>query len=162
MDAKYINPALNAIVKVMKIMAQQDVERGEILVKKNDLAFGEVSSLITLEGKSGKGSISVSYPIDVIMNIAKIMLPPDAPRDNAMIKDLTGEMSNMIAGATKQELEDTGLYFDISLPNISAGKPHHLNHVCPNTIFVPFTASVGAFFVEFCFQDQNINGLKSL
>ena len=162
MDAKYINPALNAIVNVMKMMVHQDIERGEILVKNNDLAFGEVSSLIRLEGKSGIGSMSVSYPLDVIMNIANIMLPPDSPRDNAMIKDLTGEMSNMIAGSTKTELENIGLHFDISLPQISAGKPHHLKHVCPSTIFIPFTAPVGAFFVEFCFVDQDTRGLKHM
>ena len=146
----------------MKMMVHQDVERGEILLKKNDLAFGEVSSLITLSGESGKGSISVSYPIDVIMNIANIMLPPDSPKDNAMIKELTGEMSNMIAGATKTELEGIGLKFDISLPNISAGKPHHLKHILPETIFIPFTSEIGVFFVEFCFQDQDVSDVKPM
>jgi len=152
MDATYLNPVLNAIVKVMKMMANQDVTRGEILLKNNDLAFGEISSVLMLKGAEIQGSISVSFPLEVIMKIAEIMLPPDTPRDNAMIKDLTGEMGNMFAGVAKSEMENNGLKFDISLPTILAGKPHHIKHIIKEAaIFVPFYSSVGTFFVEICF-----------
>jgi chemotaxis protein CheX len=153
MEAAYLNPVLNSIVNVMKMMVRQDVERGEVIAKKNNLAFGEVSSVITLKGKSGVGSIAVSFPLDVIMNIANIMLPPDAPRDNAMIRDLAGEMGNMIAGGAKSEMEDAGFDFEISLPQIHAGKPHYIKHVADQpAVFIPFTADVGSFFVEISFS----------
>jgi chemotaxis protein CheX len=152
MDAAYFNPILNSIVKVMKTMVHQDMDRGEVIAKRNNLAFGEVSSLISLKGSSGLGSIAVSFPLDVIRNIAKIMLPPDSELNNEMIRDLTGEMGNMFAGGAKSEMEDAGYDFDISLPQIFAGKPHYIKHVSNEpVVFIPFTSEIGTFFVEICF-----------
>lgn len=158
MDTTYINPALEAIVEVMKTMAHQELTRGEIILKQNDLAFGEVSSVINMDGESGQGTIAVSFPLVVIMKLANIMLPPDTPRNNEMIRDLTGEMANMFAGSMKAKLEENQLKFNISLPAILAGKPHHIKHLNNQAaIFIPFSCEIGSFFVEICFDTKVIH-----
>jgi len=152
-DTQYINPVLKSIVNVMKTMVRQDVKRGEIVVKENTLAFGEVSAVINLEGEQGRGSISASFPIDVLLNIAKIMLPPSIKVDNYMLKDLTGELANMFAGGAQAIMESEGIKYQISLPSIVAGKPHHIRHQHDHrSVLIPFSSDVGTFFVEVSFD----------
>lgn len=158
MDATYINPALKAIVNVMEKMAQLHPERHQARVKQNDMAIGDVSSIIEMKGASGSGSVSVTFPDIVLRSLGKRMLPPGMPVSDEMLHDLTGEMANMIAGGMKGELEDAGLKFNISLPKIFAGSPHKLEHNSSSpVIMLPFNCEIGPFFVEITFTPAATN-----
>lgn len=156
MDATYLNPALKAILNVMEKMAHLHPERDQARIKQNNVAIGDVSSVIEMKGESGTGSVSVSFPDIVIKNLAKRMLPPGMPLGNEILRDLTGEMGNMIAGGMKGELENAGLKFNISLPKIISGSPHHIDHNSPSPVLMlPFNCEIGPFFVEITFADGN-------
>lgn len=153
MDATYINPALNAIIKVLTQMAHMQPKKESVALKTNTLARGDVSSIIDLEGESGKGSVAISFPQNVLNVIAGNMLPPGMPLSNEILEDLTGELANMLAGGMKGELEEHGLKYNISLPAVVKGSPHSVVHkVKAPVIMISFTTEVGPFFVEVAFD----------
>ncbi len=51
MDVQYINPFLNATVKVLETMAFLKVSPGKPYVKKNSSAVGDVSGIIGITGR---------------------------------------------------------------------------------------------------------------
>lgn len=156
MDATYINPALNSIVNVLTKMACVHPERQKAQIKTSEVALGDMSSLINMEGSGGKGSVAISFSRPVIEAVAKLMLPPGLPFSDDILKDLTGELSNMIAGGMKAELEDHGLKFDISLPQISFGEAHKLLHNSSSpVILLPFSTELGSFYVELSFTESD-------
>lgn len=155
MDATYINPALNAIVNVMAKMAHLQPEKDQVSIKRNSISLGDVSSVISMQGESGKGSVAVSFPDNVIRVIAHRMLPPGMELNDEILHDLTGEMANMIAGGMKGELESVGLKYNISLPQIIHGSPHSIVHDCKTPIILlSFITEVGPFFVEITFKPE--------
>jgi len=86
-------------------MAKMEVESGKMMLRENNKALGDITSIIDLEGPGGKGSVSVSFPEIAIKKVADVMLPPGMPRDAAILKDLAGELANMFAGGAKAKLE---------------------------------------------------------
>jgi len=157
MKENYLNPILSTISQVLAKIFHQEVIRGEVLTKQNNLAFGEISSVVTLEGEGGSGSIAVSFPFEVIMKIAEIMLPRKAPKDGKIIQDLSGEIGEMFGGLVKSDLDKMGIKLNVSKTAVYAGQPHYLSHAVQKPVtFVPFSADVGIIFVELCF-----GGLKA-
>jgi len=155
MDATYINPALHAIINVLEKMAKLMPERDDVQVKSNHMAYGDVTSVIAMEGESGKGSVAVSFPKNVIQFIAERMLPPGMPLSEEMLHDLTGELGNMLAGGMKGELENAGLKYNISLPEVITGTPHILSHNLDSpVILLSFNTDVGPFYVEVTFLNE--------
>ena len=155
MHTTYVNPALKAILNVMDTMAHLQPRRDRPLVKRNNIAVGDVSSVIAMQGVSGQGSVSVSFPELVIRDLGKRMLPPGVELTAGLLQDLTGEMTNMIAGGMKGELESAGLRFDISLPKIISGRPHKIEHSCnAPVLLLPFHSEIGPFYVEITFSQH--------
>ena len=156
MNSTYVTPVINSILNVMRTMAQLEVEPGKYMIRTNQKAMGDISSIIDLEGPGGKGSVSVSFPEHVIKQIADVMMPPGTPRDIAMLKDLTGELANMFAGGAKAELEKKQLKMNISLPRIYAGDNHILKFaVNAKIVMVPYSTPFGPFFIDVCVAGKN-------
>ena len=156
MDANYVNPALNAIVHIFEQTSQLKPERDKVFIKANNIALSDVSSIIKMEGEAGKGSVAISFPQNVIRVIAQRMLPPGMELSDEIVKDLTGELSNMLAGGMKAELEEAGLQYNISLPEVLSGNPHTILHLENSpVILISFKTEVGPFYVELTFQSQD-------
>lgn len=157
MKQTYLNAILSTISQVLTKIFHQEVITGEVLAKQNNLAFGEVSSVVTLEGEGGSGSIAVSFPFEVIMKIAEIMLPRNATKDGKTIQELSGEIGEMFGNLVKSDLDKMGVQLNVSKTAVYAGQPHYLAHAVQKPVtFVSFSADVGIVFVELCFS-----GLKT-
>lgn len=153
MDAKFINPILEAIVSIVKSMGKVEPKPGKAEVKKDIMARGEITGLMLLTGSKATVSIAVTFQENVIRSIAENMLPPDAPKTRGSLADLAGELANMIAGETKQRLEAMNYTLDMSLPVIIYGPKHAIAHQAHGpTVLLPLSTEVGGFFVEFCYE----------
>jgi len=155
MVATYLNPVLTAIVRVMEEMAQLSCKPDKPRRKTNNIAMGDMSSVIELKGMNGHGSVSVSFPRIVINALGKNILHSETSLNDDDQKDLVGEVANMIAGRVKGELGKKGLRLGISIPEILAGRPHRINHKSEATVFLlPFFTDVGPFYVEMSFTEK--------
>ncbi len=70
---------------------------------------------------------------------------------NGDIKDAVGEITNMVSGAARKELETMGLNITAAIPTVVAGKDHSISHVLGGpSIIIPFETPNGPFVVDIC------------
>ena len=152
MDVKFINPFINATINVLETMAATKAGAGKPYLKKDQVASGDVSGVIGLIGKV-KGTVSVSFTEKSILAIVSNMLGEEMKELNEEIKDAVGEITNMISGQARQELEDLGRSLQAAIPTVIMGKDHTITHVTSYPVIaVPFNTPNGQFTIEVCFE----------
>lgn len=154
MDAKMINPFLNATLEIIEEMAPIDPEKQKIYLKKDDRASGDISGIISLSG-SGKGTVAVSFDKKVIFYIVSSLFEEKVTKLDNMVIDAAGELTNMITGRAIEKLAKNGFDLIMSVPKVVHGKNHQIMHntSCPKVV-IPFTTSKGNFTVEFSFDKK--------
>lgn len=157
MNVTYINPVLTSMVNVLSMMAQTTPKPGKPSIKEDDRARGVVSGIISMQGEASNGeqasgSLALSFPKPVILDIYKKMMREDKDEVDDMVKDLVGELSNMVLGGAKGILEGEGHHFGLTLPQVLAGDDHVITHTVEGTrVILPFSTDAGEFYVEICF-----------
>lgn len=155
LNAQLINPIKNALVSVLTMMAQVDPVVGKPKDKLDNLAPGVVTGIIDLEGEQARGSIAVSFSKAVALDITNRMLRMELTEIDDQVKDMVGEMANMVAGGAKREMEEDGYNFKLTLPTVLSGERHEINHrVHGPKIVLPFKVASGKFYIEICFKND--------
>lgn len=141
------------MVNVLSTMAQLDPKPGKPSLKSGDEALGVVTGVIAMEGPQANGSLAISFPKAVILDITHRMLREEKTEVDDMVKDLAGELANMVLGGAKGLLEKEGFDFGLTLPRIQAGEGHVIEHPYNGPkILLPFSIDAGEFYVEICFE----------
>jgi chemotaxis protein CheX len=146
MKVEYINPFLSSTVAVFKTMLNIQLTRGTPFLKNGVQPNHEISGIIGLSGMA-KGTVVLSMTREAALNAAAVMLGERPSGINADVADAVGELTNMIAGAAKAQLEH--LSMSVSLPTVVTGKSHCIEfpkNVSP--ICIPFEYESGTISVE--------------
>ncbi|MBW2631881.1 MAG: chemotaxis protein CheX [Deltaproteobacteria bacterium] len=150
MEVKFINPFLNGTISVLKTMAFVEPKPGKPYLKKDNLARGDVSGIIGLTG-SVTGSMALSFSKGAILKIVSNMLGEEIKEINGDITDAVGEITNMVSGVSRKELESIGLTILAAIPTVVTGKGHSITHVLGGpSIIIPFETDDGSFVVDVC------------
>ena len=146
MNVEYINPFLTAAISVFETMVGVKLVRQQPFVKKSMQPQNEVSGIIGLSGKA-KGTVVLSIEREVALNATGVMLMERPGQINADVVDAIGELTNVIAGNAKAQLEH--LNMSVGLPSVITGKGHCIDfpsHSKP--IAIPFRCEWGDVVVE--------------
>jgi chemotaxis protein CheX len=146
MKAEYINPFITSLGTVFRTMLQCDVKRGSLHLKEGSYPNYPISGVIGLSGRA-IGTVVLSMAKEVALKAASMMLMTDCQEVNADVLDAVGELTNMVAGRAKSQLEE--LQLSVSLPNIVTGQDHEVrfpSNVVP--ICVPFETPWGPLTLE--------------
>ena len=150
MDVRFINAFLKGTLNVLKTMAFVEPKPGKPYLKKDSLASGDVSGIIGLTG-SATGSMALSFSEGSILKIVSNMLGEETKELNGDITDAVGEITNMVSGAARKELEPLGLNILAAIPTVVSGKGHLIKHVLGGpSIIIPFEIEEGPFVVDVC------------
>jgi len=153
MNVKFINPFLEGTVNVLKTMAFVEPRAGKPYVKMDSLARGDISGVIGLTG-SATGSLALSFSEKAIIKIVSNMLGENVKEMNSDIKDAVGEITNMISGAARKNLEAEGFYIQAAIPTVVTGKNHSIAHVKGGpSLIIPFEIDQGSFVVDVCLTE---------
>ncbi len=152
MDVKLINPFINATSNVLETMAFVSVEAGAPYLKKDNVAKGDVTGVIGLTGVAN-GTISVTFQEACILDIVSNMFGEKMEELDSEIADAVGELTNMISGQARKELEELGKVFKAAIPTVITGKNHSISHYTDGPrIAIPFFVGEGRFTIEVCFE----------
>jgi len=124
MKAEHINPFITSLKNAFRTMLNCDARRGEIMLKDGREPKHEVSGVIGLSGKA-VGTVVLSLSLEVALKAASTMLLVEATELNDDVLDAVGELTNMVSGAAKAELEEYELM--VSLPTVVTGKGHEVH-----------------------------------
>jgi chemotaxis protein CheX len=148
MDVKIINPFINATLNVLETMAFVKSEAGKPYLKKDNVARGDVSGVIGITGETN-GTIYVTFDEPSILKIVSNMFGEEMAEINNEITDAVGELTNMISGQARRELEEIGKVFHGAIPSVISGKNHKLMPMTKGPkIAIPFKTDSGNFTVE--------------
>lgn len=148
MDIKLIQPFINATLTVLKTMAFTDAHAKPPYLKDEKTANGDVSGVIGLTGDS-TGSLSVSFPENTILVIVSNMFGEKMTEVDDEIKDAVGEITNMISGQARQELEGMGMSLESAIPTVISGRSHAIKHITNYPILaITFSLDDGEFVGE--------------
>jgi chemotaxis protein CheX len=152
MDVKYINPFLNGTLEVLKKMAFLDAIPGKPSLKKDETASGDVSGIIGITGDA-VGSLALSFSEKCICKIVSNMLGEEHHEVTKEIIDAVGELTNMISGASRTQLEKIGMIVYAAIPTVVHGQGHTITHILKSpSIVIPFSTAAGPFFVDVCIK----------
>jgi len=152
MDVKLINPFLSATLNVLETMAFVKAEAGKPYLKKDNIAKGDVSGVVGLTG-GANGTVSVTFDEACILNIVSSMFGEEMKELNRDISDAVGEITNMISGQARQQIEKTGKTIHGAIPTVITGKNHNLISMTKGPkIAIPFKTDAGSFIVEVCLE----------
>ncbi|MBA3008832.1 MAG: chemotaxis protein CheX [Proteobacteria bacterium] len=152
MNVKLINPFINATINVLETMAFVKVDAGRPYVKTDNLAVGDVTGILGLTGVAN-GTIAVTFEEKCILTIVSNMFGEAMESLNDEIADAVGELTNMISGQARRELEQVGKVFKAAIPSVVIGRNHSIRHYSDGPkIAIPFSTEGGKFTIEVCFE----------
>jgi len=152
MQATLINPFLHSIQDVMSTMANMEATPDKPSLKSGNASRGDITGLIGLTGGKIKGSLAISFPESVILDITQRILGEKPLKINDTVTDMVGEITNIVTGGAKRALSEQGYDFDLAIPGIITGPNHRISHTTSGqTILLPFSTTCGKFFVEISF-----------
>ena len=153
MDVKLINPFINATTNVLETMAFTKSQAGKPYLKEDDAAHGDVSGVIGFTGETN-GTVSVTFAESCILKIVSNMFGEEMKEINNEITDAVGEITNMISGQARKELEEIGKLFHGAIPSVISGKNHKVETMTKGPrIAIPFKTDAGSFTIIVCLEN---------
>lgn len=150
MRAEYINPFLSSTSSVFSQMLGIEVSRLPPFVRNGHSPQYDVTGIIGLTGKT-TGTVALSLTKEMSLSITGKLLGDMPTEVDATVVDAVGEVTNMIAGAAKSQLEQ--LELSLGLPTVITGKSTCIafpSNAVP--ISIPFDSPLGTFVVEVGFR----------
>lgn len=152
MKAEHVNAFLTATTEVIAAMASLKVKAAKPYLKKDDLATGDVSSIVGLTG-TPTGSFSISFDKESILRITSKLFDEEITELDSDVAEAAGELANMISGQARKTIEEKGDHCVGAIPTVVAGEGHQLVHITNGPkIAVPFTLDMAKITLEVCFE----------
>lgn len=150
-DVSFINPLVGAVVSVLQSMGKIKLQRLDPYLKKmgSTAHHADITGIIAMNSDRFLGSLAISYPEAVILNIYKNMLGSGVPTINDDVKDAVAELTNVIFGNAKRDLNELGHTILPAIPSVVSGKGHEVRHNVQGTcLVIPFETEGGKILVE--------------
>jgi chemotaxis protein CheX len=153
-DVTFINAFLASLLNILQTMAQTEAKHAKPVIKKDNIARGDVTGIIGMVGNKVIGSMSVTFSERAIIEITSRMLGEEIKQVDDTVKDMVGEITNMVTGGAKKILDDAGHDFNMATPTVVTGKNHEICHKAQDkVIHIPFESDAGPFYVEVSFDN---------
>ena len=149
MDASIINPFINATLNVLKTMARLEPVPEKPYLKKTNETWGSVTGLIGLAGAKANGCMTISFDEPTALAVVNALLMEKFEKISDEVVDAIGEITNMICGGAKAELDNVGYQFNLAIPSVIVGEKVEMKQLSKSPIIVvPFKLPMGSFAVE--------------
>ena len=149
MTSDFIKTFMDSTIHVLNIMAFMEATAGKPYFKRGKIALGDVSALIVFSG-SMKGSLALSFSESCICRIVSNMLGRKINSINRLAQDTAVEITNMISGDARIQMQYKGFLVTAGIPSGISGKDHEIKHTLRGpSIIIPFNTEFGPFVVDF-------------
>lgn len=120
-------------------------EVGQGSVKLN----GDVSGIVGLIQDKLEGTLTLCFTSDSVRKLIPRLLGDQIDITPAIITDAVGELTNMVFGQIKTQLNERGHHLRFGMPSVVQGSGHFINHLHEGQFMViPFEMDDSAFQVH--------------
>lgn len=118
---------------------------GEGAVKLN----GDVSGIVGLIQDKLEGTLTLCFTSDSVRKLIPRLLGDTVQITPEVVSDAVGELTNMVFGQIKTELNERGHHLRFGMPSVVQGSGHFINHLHEGQYMViPFEMENSAFQVH--------------
>jgi chemotaxis protein CheX len=153
-DVDFINPVILSLEETFGTMLSCKISRVGLMLMENNTALHPISGIIGISGKQAVGTVVLTMSETVALKAASTLLMMDVAEANEDVMDAVGELTNMVAGATKAKLSSYNL--SMGLPSVFHGsncRIHFPTNAHP--IVIPFQSPWGALALQVGFTFMN-------
>ncbi len=151
-DVNFINPFIKAVESVLSSMSQVVMNPGRPDVRKNDAetcTTGDISGIISIGSDTFSGSMALIFEKSLALKVYSNMVGDDKSEIDNDVKDAIMELTNIIFGNAKRDLNVIGHSIKPAIPSIISGPGHEVKHSSDGIILqIPFTSEFGLLKVE--------------
>ena len=127
----------------------------------NHAINGDVSGIINLVQNSEKdqvdGSLILTFPSNTIFAMLTKVYNREFTSVDKNVKSGVGELTNIVFGIFKANLNRNGFSFQMALPNVVYGDGHSVYVGRPGrTLIIPFDSPVGSFNVTLTVSEEKL------
>ena len=146
-DVDFINPVISSLEEIFETMLNCKIMRVGLMLKENSTALHPVSGIIGIHGKTAVGTVVLTMTESVAFRAASTLLMAEVAEPNEDVMDAVGELTNMVAGATKAKLAQYSLA--MGLPSVFYGNNCRIHFPAnAHPIVIPFQSPWGALALE--------------
>ncbi len=122
MDAKLVNPFVDAFTSVMPQMGFQEPKRAKLYVREKNAVSRGVAVIVGFT-KQIRGNVVYNMSVDTAKSIASTMMMGMPVNDfDTMAQSAIAELSNMLTANAATNLTGMGFEVDISTPSLTIGE----------------------------------------
>ena len=125
MQAVIVKSVVEATSDIFTKMGSMTVSSGNPTQEKTDAKLFDFTGIIGLSG-SYAGSVYAHFQRSTAALVASKMLGMTIEENSEDVKEMVGELTNMIAVGMRNLLARHNLNFQISIPTVVSGKEHDL------------------------------------
>ena len=151
MDVKYINPFLESFSAVMPQLGYENIQKGSLSVKGQELVNSGVNIIIGIVGKI-RGNVVYNLEMQSAKNIASTMMGMPIEELDEMSKSALSELANMLTASAATSFYNLGLPVDISTPTLLQGENISIKMSSNQVLCVQLLADDNAVDVNIAFE----------
>jgi len=156
MESKFVQPFVDATIKVLETMAFVTPQHEETCLCEKGHSAGEVIGIVGLanEDKNIKGFMSIGFSEKSIIHVVSCMFGEEFTSVNEEVSEAVGEIANMISGQARQQLSKMEIKLQAAIPSIIKGKNLDLKGKNP-IIVIKFKVDSGPFELGICMEGMD-------
>lgn len=151
-DVNFVNPIVGAVVSVIDQMAQLKLQQGKPYIRGKGEApktRGDISGVIAVQSDQMQGSLALSFKESLVKKIYSNMMMEEKSEIDEDVKDTVMELTNIIFGNAKRDLNKEGHSIKPAIPSVITGKDHEVRHSLKGLcLCLPFSSEFGELNVE--------------
>lgn len=153
MDAKLLNPFIQAAVEVLAAEVSAEVSRGEISMQKSSLTSDDITVLINLVGDV-YGVVMYGMPSKTCLNLISKIMGQDFTALNSLALSGVAELGNVISGRATIRFSEAGYKSNISTPTVLNGNGIEISTLGFPRIVVPLGTQFGILTVHIALREK--------
>ncbi len=153
MDAKLLNPFIQAAVEVLEAEVGATIARGEISLQKSSLTSDDVTVLINLVGDV-YGVVMYGLHTDTCLKLVSKVMGQEFTELNSLAQSGMAEMGNVISGRATTKFSEAGYKSDISTPTVLHGNGVEISTLDFPRIVVPLGTQFGILTVHLALREK--------
>lgn len=158
-DAATINKFLSSTRDIISLNTKTTPMPGKAFVRTDAQALGEFTGIIEIRSLVQQGFVALSFERQCCEILAqKIFQEAAIVVNDAILRDISGEMCNQVVGNVQAQFQREGTRFEVSVPTLVSGVNYQINHqLDAPTIVIPFDWSGTKFYTQFVMAKRDPN-----
>jgi chemotaxis protein CheX len=153
MDAKLLNPFIQAAVEVLEAEVGAALSRGAISLQKSALTSDDITVLINLIGDV-YGVVMYGMPMTTGLGMVSRIMGQEFTGLNPLAQSGIAELGNVISGKATVRFSDAGYHSNISTPTVLIGSGIKISTLDFPRIVVPLETQFGLFTAHLALREK--------